>query len=486
MTKKRGRPSKTSFREDGWANILTGIGANNSRVNSTRYGSNFRLDKDTLTNIYLTDGIGRRVVNILVDDAMRTFIHCEKNLLDELQRLKTKQVIIEAATWARLYGGSAIVVFADDGQEMDRPLKIESVKKVVSIKAYDRYQIQWSPVDFIINYYDENFGEPEVYTIIPYNGLPFRVHRSRLHLFNGDRVPQQEYIRNNRWYASVLESVYEALRNYGQTMNASAEIVQDFIQVILGINGLTDMLRSGNDHLVTKRSNVIDLTRSVSNTIFLDSEQENYQKQASSVAGLAELWDRFSEAISATTGIPISKLLGRSPGGLNSSGKNDMDNWDNIVDAYRGDEIEPFINWIIDILKTQSIWVKDRPNSYDWSFPSLKISNENDIANNRLLAAKLDQIYIQSGCVDPEFIFKKRYSGGFYETDIFIEDDEFNNSVPFDNDLASIQDINDIKNQISAVEKEKEDIKERQDMLDKKNKIDLLANDLCLKMLERL
>lgn len=440
---KRGRPRKdfvvnsnipkTSIRNDYWGNVISRLGASNSRVNSTCYNPSFRLDRQQLSDIYISDGIGRRVVNILIDDAMRSFIHAEDELLEELARIKTKQKITDAATWARLYGGSVLVAFVDDGNDLDRPLNYKTIKKVVSLRSYDRYQITWDMSDLSINYYDEYFGDPEIYTINPINGIPFRVHRSRLHQFNGERIPNRERVANYYWDQSVLQAVYESLRNYGSTMNASAEIVQDFVQTILGINGLTEMLRQGEDDLITARANVIDLTRSVANTIFLDSEHETYEKKASSVAGLPELWDRFSEAISATTGIPLTKLLGRSPAGLNSTGKNDADNWDNIVEAYRSDEIEPCIKWIIKMLDAQVMWEASmRPKSYAWQFPSLKVANEHELAQNRLLAAQVDQIYMDRGAVDPAFIFKKRYSNGGFDTDIFIEENEFNDIVTED------------------------------------------------------
>jgi uncharacterized protein len=479
---KKNTTSSTAHFDD-WANILTGIGVNNSRVKATKYHKTPLLDRDTLTNIYLSNGIGARIVRILVDDALRKFVHCEDELLKEFNRLEVKQKIIDAATWARLYGGGALIVFADDGQEMDKPLRINSIKKIVKIEACDRHQIEWIPTDFVTNYYDKNFGTPEIYTINMANGVPFRVHRSRMHLFNGVRVPHQVYISNNRWDVSVLQSCYEAMRNYGQSMNAASEIVQDFIQVILGINGLTDMIRTGNDDLVTKRATVIDLTRSISNTIFLDSEQESYQKQASSIAGLSDLLDRFAEHISAETGIPLTKLLGRSPAGLNSTGKSDMDNWDNIVDAYRGDELAPAINWLVDLLSAQVMWdSSQRPSNYNWEFPSLKISNENEISKNRLIAAQIDQIYIDRGAVDPQFIFKKRYANGSFETDIFIE----NNELDGNTSTASYQDINDVKIQMTKDIKEEKALEERKDKQDKQEAIDLLAYDLCNKLMEKL
>lgn len=419
-------PSNT-YKRDGWSNILSGLGANNGRVNSTRYNPSFRLDRNMLTHIYTSDGIGRRIVNILVDDAMRCFIECDIKLTTELQRIKSKQRMIEAASWARLYGGSLLIAFVDDGQEMDQPLNFKGLKRLVSLRSYDRYQVTWVNSDLSINFYEEHYGSPEIYTISPINGVPFRVHRSRCHMFNGERIPEHEKVQNNYWDSSILQAVYDSLRNYGSTMNASAEIVQDFVQVVIGIAGLTNMLMQGSDEEIIKRGQLLDLTRSVSNSLFYDSETETYTKHASSIAGLPELWDRFSEAISASTGIPVTKLFGRSAAGLNSTGDNDIGNWNDIVDAYRGDEIEPCINWLIDILKAQSMWDSGKkPENYDWEFPALKAATEEEMAKIKLTTAQVDQIYMDRGAIDPTYLFELRYADGKFQSNIVIDKDEYN------------------------------------------------------------
>jgi hypothetical protein len=408
---------------DGWNNIITGIGTSTSRVGKTNYGYNPRLARETLVNIYTSDCIARQVVNIIVDDALRNFINAEIDLLDELKRLKAKQKLIEAATWARLFGGAALVVFADDGQDMDKPLNTDRIKKVVSLQSYDRWQITWIESDLNQDFYSENYGHPEIYTINPVRGLPFRVHRTRMHFFAGERVPNLQYWDNNRWDDSVIQSLYEPLRNFGLTMNASAEIVQDFVQTVLGINGLTDMLRTGKDQLIKDRLNILDYARSVANTVVLDAENETYTKHASSVAGLAEIIEKNQEVVSAGSRIAITRLFSSPSKGLNHSGQNDSDNWNNTVEAYRSDELQPAIDWLIDLLEVQTLWTT-KPKSFEWEFPSLKVSNEHEIAQNRHLAAQTDQIYMDRGAVDPGFIFKKRYSEAGFQTDIYISEEE--------------------------------------------------------------
>lgn len=421
-----------SLRLDGFSNIMTGIGARNSRVNRTFYDPvSCILDQNTLTEIYRSNGMGRRVVNLIVDDAMRTFIQADNNLLNELSRVQAKQHIVDAATWGRLYGGSVLVAFVDDGKSLDRPLDYSKITKLAALRSYDRYQVSWLPDDLSKNLYDGYYGEPEVFMISPLEGEPFRVHRSRLQIFSGARVPNRIKAMNNYWNDSAVQAVYESLRNYCSSMNASAEIIQDFIQSVLSVNGLQNMIAQGAESCVDERIRVLNLSRSVAKMILLDAENENYSKQASSVSGLSDLIDRFAENICATTDIPFSKLTGRSPGGLGSTSHNDLENWDNVVEAYRTDEISPKIDWLVDILEAQRVWVDGkRPASFEWEFPPLKVANELEIAEIKLKNAQVDAIYMDRGAVDPRFMFEKRMEGGNYQADPFMDQAEIKKYEP--------------------------------------------------------
>lgn len=441
-----------AFRADGWGNLINNLGTRNSRSGSTTYNLSPKLDRMTLINMYTNDAIARQVVNLMVDDAMRGFINADELLLDELKRINSKQKITDAATWGRLYGGCALVAFADDGQDMENPLNLERLRKVVSLQVYDRYQISSMPQDINQDYYSEHYGYPEVYTINSVNGTSFRVHRTRMHLFVGEKTPEIVDQNNRIWNDSVLQSCYEALKNLGQSTNATAEILQDYIQTIISVNGLTELIRSGNEDEIERRMQIIDMTRTVSNTVFLDAEGETYSKHASNTGGLTDILEKFQENVCASSKYTMTRLFGITSKGLGNSGNNDSDNLNNTIEAYRCDAIEPCFTWLIDMLEAQSEWV-NKPESFNWTFPSLKTSDEHETAKNRLMAAQTDQIYIDRGGVSAEFMFRKRYSNGGFQTDIFISEDEMN-EIEGDNELGSddelnLKDVTEIQRQLS-------------------------------------
>lgn len=426
--------TKATTRIDGWSNILSNINTRSSRTANSFFMSDMRLQDQVLNSIYNSDGIARRIIDIIVDDSLRGFIECDKLLLDELKKLKVKQRLSEAASYGRLFGGCILVAFIDDGQDLEQPLNLKGIKKVVSFRAFDRSHISWMSSDLSINYYEEHFGEPNIFTISPPQGQSFKVHRSRCHIFGGDKTTISEKVKNKHWDNSVLQSVYESLRNYGIALNSTSEIIQDFIQTVLSVDGLTNMLMmERGDADIIKRLNLIDQARSVANTMLIDAENEKYEKKSSSVAGLSDLIDRYSECVCAVTGIPASRLFGRSPAGLNASGESDIGNWHDIVEAYRSDEIEPAMNWVIKLLTNQKIW-NNKPKDFEWSFPALKTPNELEWANIKQITAKTDETYITLGAVDATTMFKKRYDGGIFNTEISIEKEEVNNTLDIEED----------------------------------------------------
>lgn len=423
MTEKN--ETEAQINEDGWVNQLTNLGSSNSRSSNTRYRFYHGLPQRELEEMYRGSGLARRVVDIIVEDGLREWVQADPELIKELKRVKAKHTIIEAAKWGRLYGGAAIVALIDDNGTFDMPVNMSQIKSVKQLRIFSRHKIYWTMDDIDTNFESATYGEPFRYRINTDFGGSYPIHRSRLAFLEGANLPPEERQRNHGWADSVLETVYNSLKNFGDSQNASGEIVQDFVQTIIGISGLSEVVGSGNDDLIKKRAEIIDMSRSVANSVFIDSDSETYTKQASSVAGLSDLWDRFALQVSSDTGIPATKLLGRSPAGMNSTGEGDINNWYDTVHAYRVDEIEPVMNWLIELLAAQKDWkASERPESYEITWPALQRMNEIDAATVKKTLAETDAMYIDRGAVDPEFVYQKRFGEGEYNPHLTFSEDE--------------------------------------------------------------
>lgn len=422
--------NNSNTRKDSWQNSFTNMGTTQSRSAYTRYHSYRTLSQTQLSDMYTNDGIAQKIVNVLPNDALNDGIICEDELSEELKRLTFKQKIIEASILGRLYGGAILVAFVDDGQNINEPLNYKKIKMLHRLEVYDRYRITWDLNSLDEDIYSINYGKPLIANINNLQGSSFNIHRSRFFIFKNNSISvQNNQFNNHYWGESCLLPVYESIRNYGTVCSIGVEILQDFIQPVIGSKGLLEAIEHGNADLIFERMNLFDRTRSVANAAFIDADGETYEKHPSNISGLPDLWDRFGEALSASCGIPLSKLFGRSAKGLNANTDNDLTNWNKLVEAYRSDVITPAIDFIMKIIENQKIWLDEIPESFDWSFHCLESKTDEERSKVYLTNTQADSMLLDRGAVDAGYLFKQRFKNGEYQPNLVIDLEDMEKEV---------------------------------------------------------
>lgn len=415
-------------KKDGLVNYNTNLGI--KTANSFFQYNNQDLTDSQIEAIYYTNGLGARIVDIVVEDALRGFLETDVETLKELKRLKVKQVLTQVGCLGRLYGGAILVAFVQDARSMEKPLDERYIERVIKFKVFSRYQIHSLNIqtDYCTDPSSEFYGELEYFYLknevnasSAHNAF-IKIHRSRCIILTGQRVSAKKLANSNDmdglFNSSVLNRVYSALKNYVVSQEASTEILHDFIQTILKLEGLAQKMstREGKNE-INRRLRELEQRRSIDKTILLDgSDSETYEKQASGVGGLADVLDRLMLAVSAASGIPATRLFGDSPSGMNATGKGDLQCYYDTVRAYRAEQLEPAIDFVFKLLFAQKSW-KNKPVSDAWEFVSLTAPTELEQAQIRKIYAEIDCLYIDRGAIDATEIAQERLykDGKFHE-----------------------------------------------------------------------
>ena len=95
--------------------------------------------------------------------------------------------------------------------------------------------------------------------------------------------------------------------------------------------------------------NAIQLSTSVLNARIIDSEEE-FSKETVAINGLEALIDRFMLMLSGSTGIPVTRLFGRAPAGLNATGDSDYNNYIDIVQSFQKNRLKPQLRRLVTLL----------------------------------------------------------------------------------------------------------------------------------------
>ena len=331
-TKADTAPTLPVANADGFANALTGMGDRNyDKRLSTVFKPGLRLSDSTLTGLYRGNGLSRRIVNLPAVEMTRNWFTINGDeddaVLQKLETLGAQEMYTDALVWSRLYGGAVILMGLNDGMALWRPVNEKRIRDIMFLRVFDRREVEVVHQSISTDPTDPLFGEPTKYLITPITGgSQFKVHASRLIRFDGAKIPGRELFAHNWWHDSILESVYEQIRQMGAVYDSSEFIVNEFVMTIIQIDNMLDMNMKDNGALLKQRLAMLDLSKHVKNTMLLDTK-ETFAKHSSTVAGLEKLLDSFMMSVSSVTGIPVTLLMGRSPAGQNATGESDIRMW---------------------------------------------------------------------------------------------------------------------------------------------------------------
>jgi phage-related protein (TIGR01555 family) len=118
------------------------------------------------------------------------------------------------------------------------------------------------------------------------------------------------------------------------------------------------MSAPGGEAGVIRRMEIMNMSKSVLNAILIDSE-EDYTRDNASLAGIPEIIDRFMLMVTGSTGIPVTRLFGRSPGGLNATVENDLRNYYDLVESAQGSTLKAPLSRFYKLLAV-SLGIKDK------------------------------------------------------------------------------------------------------------------------------
>lgn len=405
--KPRGRPRKDATRDDGpYQNVFLGIGNNRDRSTFTKHATSRVLSYQELEDLYISDGFARRIIDVPADEMLREGYEIEgvadeDNVCAYLENINTNSKLSDALKWSSLYGGSLIVMLINDGGLLEEPLNENSIKEIEELRVYDRWSV--SRQEKYNDPSDKRFGKTKTYMISPVNGAPYMVHESRCIVIDGVSVPDRVREQNDGWGASKIQQCYDQLIRLGMSHVWGNALLERAQQAVHTIAGLTNILRSpGGENLIRQRIDLVDMSRSINNTVVIDGE-ETYDLKSTSFAGVTDIMDRISNSLCAVTGMPETLLFGKQQKGLSNTGQGDLENWYSNVRQQQETILLPVIDRIVTIaLKAMNKYTEDYLIEFKplWS---ISYKEEAEIEEKK---AKTAEIYVNMGALDASEVRK--------------------------------------------------------------------------------
>ena len=373
---------------DGFINTMTNSGL--GRLNPLAYTGytyqNITMNYQMLVNLYKSNWVVKRIVNIVAGDMLRKgykiLSQIDPTALDRIKRLEQKykvnQKLKSGIQWARLFGGAGGLIIIDGEENLEEPLNYDYVmpNSFKGILIFDCQQGITPSPELIEDITSPEFGLPKYYNVSNNALNSVKVHHSRILRFEGRELPYIDRASNNFWGASELEHVIEEITKRD---NVSWNIAQlTFLTNIrvLKLFGLESLQGRANRQGISNLQKRIENTNNIMNNngLLVLGENDDFQSFQYSFAGLGECYDRFMMDISGATEIPVTKLFGRSPAGMNSTGESDMNNYYDMISELQESILRPIYNKLLPIMFLSEFGKV--PDDLDFDFNSLEELNE--------------------------------------------------------------------------------------------------------------
>ena len=383
MTKRKFKKNNVT---NGLAQAL-GLPYNNAIINPNDLLYNaspflLTLNWVPLTYAYKSNGFIQTAINQIVDDAFRNdglVINSKSLNSDELELLKKTLVgegdieqIKDTIRWGQLYGGGVLVAHTE--QNYASPLNEKRLKgRALKFLACDRWQCH------------SNGISPELaksFTMVdnaqnPETGEKIEIHSDRVGIFIGIKAPFLIRSMLQGWGMSIFEPIISPLTQYLKAMNVALELLDEAKIDVIKIFNLSSLLGSAEgERLVQKRLEIATQNKNYKSSIAMDSEDDYQQKQIS-FGGIPEMIIQIQYLVCSALRRPYSKVFGKGSSGF-SSGEDDLENYNTIVDAEIRTPAVKLIRWVVGLRCLQLFGRRIEDITITWK--PLKVMSEKEEA----------------------------------------------------------------------------------------------------------
>lgn len=370
---------------DAFANpaAKTGWGEENL-INATEYPMT-RLTQDwqLLTSLYRSSWIVQRVCNAIPEDALADLmveapgISTEDlhKLEEEIRSTHLRESLLDGLRWGRLYGGAAaIIMISGQEEDLSLPLDINNIMpgSFRGLYIVDRWSGIYPGLDLVDDERDPDFGLPEYYEVRDENGAGnYRVHHSRVIRFCGTKMPYWEQVAEQYWGTSAIESMYDELIKRDNVAHNIANLTFKANLSVLQVENLDQMFATSSTVHQRRMYAMLSAINTMENSlgIRLVNKGDDIQQLQYSFSGLPEVMDSAMMDMAGATGIPVTRLFGRSPAGMNSTGESDEKMYRQALEQERAIHITPALEKLIPIVCHSAIGMF--PAGASFKYPSL-------------------------------------------------------------------------------------------------------------------
>jgi uncharacterized protein len=229
------------------------------------------------------------------------------------------------------------------------------------------------------------------------------LHSTRLLTFIGREVSDLLKPAYSFGGLSMSQMVKPYVDNWLRVRQSVSDLISTFSTSGIKTD-LSQMLSAGGEQLF-KRLVLFNSNRDNQGLMVLDKDTEEFFNVSTPLTTLDQLQAQAQEHMASVSRIPLVKLLGISPAGLNASSEGEIETFDDTINAGQEALIRPNLTRLLHFVQL-SLWGAVDP-AITFTFVPLSDLTPKEKAEVEKLEAETDEIRINSGVLDPAEVRKR-------------------------------------------------------------------------------
>lgn len=430
---------------DTFSNFLSGLGMpGRDKMTGFQYGRQV-WSREQLEASFQSDWIARKAISIPALDATREWRNwqAESKQIELIEatekRLNVQLKLQQAMTKARLYGGCCILIGVDG--DMTKELIPDTIKKdgLKFVHVFAPHQVVVE--DLVRDISDPFYGQPTYYMLNDQTVTSVKdsvkIHPSRMVRLIGLDPPDS--MLNWGWGDPMLQMIHDAVASAGTVMQSIATMISEAKIDVVKIPGLTEIFStSDGTNRMIKRFTEANVAKSVINSILIDGEEE-WQRIQVQFRGMPEVMQMYLQIAAGAADIPVTRFLGQSPAGMNSTGESDLRNYYDKISSDQELRLTPVLERLDKAIIQSSLGKLDPSVFYEWNpLWQMDDAQKATIDFQKAQSTKLD---VDSGLIPLDALIKGRCNqliedGTYPGLESALEEAMANQEVANENELA--------------------------------------------------
>lgn len=377
---------------DGLRNALTGQGTSRDARTASAYCATRALTQPEIHAAYSGSGLLKKIIQIPPLDMVREWrdwsgLDDDQAALvwDEEKRLGLREKAQLAETLRGL--GGAAFILGLPGLPSEPAPKTIGTGQLAYINVVSRWHLTFTQLQDDARL--PGYGEPVMWQMQTAAGQQ-NIHPSRVVTFRADTsaslISAQISSDDAYWGESRLQQVLDAVKDSDTARASFAALLHKARLTRIGIPNLSEIVATADGEArIGARLGMIALAESMYNAAVYDSGNgadgpaEKIDDIAYSFVGAKDVINAYGEFACAVSDIPATRLLGRAPEGMNSSGDSQQKDWGKLVRAKQTLELGPCLD-LVDAYMVPSALGKAEPNA-SYAFAPLDIESDKERAD---------------------------------------------------------------------------------------------------------